>query len=59
MSSLVRRIKKRLLKKMGYTRNRWVMVNGQPVDCRKGGEITDPNDTPIGIHWPRLRDLKS
>lgn len=57
MSSFVRRLEIRLMKRAGYTRERWFIergLDGKPklVDCRRGGEITDPDDMPIGRHWP-------
>lgn len=53
MSSVIRRIEKRIMKKAGYTRENWIVVKGKPVDVRRDGEITDPDDNPIGRDWPR------
>jgi hypothetical protein len=58
MSSLVRRLQIRMMKRAGYTRNKWKLVrkpNGDPetVQVKRGGEITDRDDNPIGRHWPR------
>lgn len=58
MSSLVRRITIRKMKRVGYTREKWILgvapFNGEPklIEVRKGGEITDPDDNPIGRRWP-------
>lgn len=52
MSSLVRRIEKRIMKKAGYTRENWIIVRGKPERVSRDGEITDPDDNPIGRDWP-------
>lgn len=58
MSSFVRRLEKRLMKRAGYTREKWAIIadpvtgKPKPVECRRVGEITDPDDMPIGRHWP-------
>lgn len=57
MSSFVRRIEIRVMKRAGYTREKWIIrrdPSGQPkvVNVRRGGEITDPDDAPIGRLWP-------
>jgi hypothetical protein len=58
MSSLLRRIEKRLLKAAGFKRNKWTLkfIGGQPkiVPVKRGGEITDNNDNPVGTRWPRI-----
>lgn len=57
MSGFVRRLEKRLMKRSGYTRERWIIVEGirgepEVRKVRRGGEITDSDDNPIGRHWP-------
>lgn len=59
MSSLIRRLQIRMMKRSGYTRNKWIVVrhpNGEPgiVKVKRGGEITDRDDNPIGRHWPEF-----
>lgn len=59
MSSLVRRLQIRMMQRVGYTREKWIMVrkpDGKPeiVNVKRGGEITDRDDNPIGRHWPRF-----
>jgi hypothetical protein len=60
MSSLVRRLSIRMMQRAGYTREKFVGLT-DPItgerriqEVRRGGEITDPDDNPIGRHWPRL-----
>jgi hypothetical protein len=58
MSSLVRRLQIRKMKRLGYSREKWIVVpdpaTGEPKlrEVRRGGEITDSDDNPIGRHWP-------
>jgi hypothetical protein len=57
MSSLIRRLEIRLMKRAGYTREKWIMVRTprgdmRPQSVNRDGEITDPDDTPIGRDWP-------
>lgn len=58
MSSLVRRIEKSMMKRVGYERNRWFLrkttAEGVPqvIKVRRGGEVTDPDGNPIGRRWP-------
>lgn len=58
MSSLVRSIEKRLMKRAGFTREKWILGRNpltgeqQPISVLRGGEITDPDDNPIGRRWP-------
>lgn len=58
MSSYVRRLEIRLMKRAGFTREKWMVIRDpatgspKPVECKRGGEITDPDDVPIGRHWP-------
>lgn len=58
MSSLVRRLEKSLMKRAGYTREKWYVgkdpATGEPriVQVKRGGEITDRDDSPIGRRWP-------
>ncbi|MFC3097365.1 hypothetical protein [Alteraurantiacibacter palmitatis] len=58
MSSLVRRLQIRMMKARGYRRTNYAIrkdIDGQlrPVQVPRGGLILDPNDKPIGYHWPR------
>jgi hypothetical protein len=57
MSSLVRRMAIRLMKRSGYTRNKWIVTkdakgNKYPQPVARDGEITDRDDNPIGRDWP-------
>jgi hypothetical protein len=57
MSSLVRRMAIRLMKRAGYTRNKWIITkdakgNKYPQPVARDGEITDRDDNPIGRDWP-------
>ncbi len=53
MASLVRRIEIRIMKRAGYSRENWILDRkGNPVTVKRDGEITDPDDTPIGRDWP-------
>jgi hypothetical protein len=57
MSSLVRRLSIRAMKRAGYTREKWILVKNKrgdlvPQDVKRGGEITDADDNPIGRRWP-------
>jgi hypothetical protein len=60
VSSLIRRLQIRMMKKRaGYTREKWILVKNKrgdlvPQSVKRGGEITDHNDNPIGRHWPRF-----
>ena len=47
----------RQMKRSGYTREKWIIVKNlrgepEPRRVKRGGEITDPDDNPIGRHWP-------
>jgi hypothetical protein len=58
VSSLVRRLEIRMLKAGGYTREKWILVKNRrgdlaPQTVKRGGEITDRDDNPIGRRWPR------
>lgn len=60
MSSLARRLGIRAMKRAGYTREKWIIVKNargepEPRMVRRGGEITDRNDNPIGRRWPTPR----
>ena len=51
MSSFVRRLEIRLMKRAGYTRNKWVVAkdergNNYPKPVSRDGEITDRDDNP-------------
>jgi hypothetical protein len=65
MSSLIRRLQIRMMKRAGYTREKWIIVadpvNGQPriKNVRRGGEITDNDGTPIGRRWPQFMPPRS
>ena len=57
MSSLMRRIEKKIMQRAGYTRENWIVGKdrlGNPmlVPVKRDGEITDPDDNPIGRDWP-------
>lgn len=58
MSSLIRRLEIRAMKRLNFTREKFILVpdriNGgnRIQEVRRGGEITDPDDNPIGRHWP-------
>lgn len=57
MSSLIRRLQIRFMQRAGYTREKWILVKNKrgdfvPLDVKRDGEITDPDDTPIGRDWP-------
>lgn len=59
MSSALRTIQKRILKRMKFERQtqRVEIVNGQPkvVALKKGtGPILGPDSEPVGRHYPRL-----
>lgn len=59
MSSLVRRMQIRMMQRAGYTREKFVgivdPITGERKiqEVRRGGEITDPDDNPIGRSWPK------
>lgn len=59
MSSFIRRIEIRMMKSAKYTREKFIgVVNPITKERRiqevpRGGEITDPDDNPIGRHWPK------
>ena len=58
MSSLIRRMAIRMMKRSGYTRNKWIIAKhpatGEqyPQPVGRDGEITDRDDNPIGRDWP-------
>lgn len=60
MSSLVRRLQIRMMKRAGYTREKWILkldpATAKPriVKVLRGGEITDRDDNPIGRRWPQF-----
>jgi hypothetical protein len=59
MSSLIRRLAIRMMKRARYTREKWILVKNKrgdlvPQSVTRDGEITDPDDTPIGRDWPIL-----
>lgn len=53
MSSLVRRLQIRILKRQGYVRETWAIRDGQPVRLRKGeGRIASTAGV-LTKFWPR------
>jgi hypothetical protein len=60
MSSLVRRLQIRMMKKRGYVRQTQKVVEGangfpQIIRLKRGeGQIISPAGEPIGRHWPRM-----
>lgn len=59
MSSLVRRLQIRMMQRVGYTREKWIVVQKpgrapETVNVKRGGEITDRDDNPVGRLWPRF-----
>lgn len=64
MSSLPRRMEIRGLKSRGYARTPYRLQKdawGQlrPVRVQRGGLILDPEDGPVGIHWPTVAQLRA
>lgn len=55
MSSLIRRLQIRILKRKGCVRETWRIINGEPVRLRKGeGRIILPDGAiTTSTHWPR------
>ena len=59
MSSLVRRLQIREMKRRGYERTLYKLVKNARGDweqypVRRGGIILDPDNKPIGYQWPRF-----
>lgn len=61
MCSPIRRFEKRMLKRAGYSRKRYVLVR-DPLsgvfsrqNVLRGGMIHDAEDNPVGYRWPRMR----
>jgi hypothetical protein len=51
------------LKARGFARTPYRIVKNaagedRPIRVARGGLILDPDDQPIGYHWPRLVDLQ-
>lgn len=55
----MRRLEIRIMKRAGYTREKWILIKNKrgdlvPQNVKRDGEITDPDDNPIGRDWPLL-----
>lgn len=60
MSSYLRTIQKRILKKMGYVRQSHEVRNDQVVRLKKGeGKIIGPNGELVGQHYPQVVATRS
>lgn len=59
MSSFIRRMRIRGLKRQGYHREgpyRWAILGGKPTPIKlKKSErrVMDPDGNPVGMHYPR------
>lgn len=53
MSSFVRRLEIRILRKKGYVRQLWKIINDTPVRVKHGNIITPSGDTTGSPRWPR------
>lgn len=64
MSSKIRRLEIRGLKKRGYFRTPFAVRKNalgkwEPVRVPRGGLILGPDDKPVGYQYPRVADLRS
>lgn len=63
MSSFIRRMEIRGLKARGFARTPFAIEKDasgswHPVRVARGGLILDPDDKPVGYHWPRVVDVR-
>lgn len=53
MSSFVRRLEIKILKRKGYVRQLWKIINDMPVRVKHGMIITPAGDSTKSPRWPR------